>query len=106
MTQVEFWLAYYSGTPEAELISVENLELAELESLFSKYKAVSASQGKINGSAGSDEDVSISMLFSYTKSHKNKRIDMIIPIAAIALIALVLIEGGFQLALMLKPPVC
>jgi len=40
------------------------------------------------------------LLFSYTKSHKNKRIDMIIPIAAIALIALVLIEGGFQLALM------
>ena len=40
------------------------------------------------------------LLFSYTKSHKNKRIDIIIPIAAIALIALVLIEGGFQLALM------
>lgn len=41
------------------------------------------------------------LLFSYTKTHKNKLIDTIIPVAGIAFIALVLIEGGFQLALML-----
>lgn len=78
--EVEFWLAYYSGTPQAELISVENLELAELESLFSKYKAVTASQGKINGSAGSDEDVSISMLFSYTREGSNMIGDEVYPL--------------------------
>ena len=41
------------------------------------------------------------LLFSYTKTHKNKLIDTIIPVAGIAVIALVLIEGGFQLVLML-----
>lgn len=78
--EVEFWLAYYPGTPEAELISVENLQLAELESLFAKYKAVTATQSKINGSPGSDEDASISMLFSYTKECTNMIGDEVYPL--------------------------
>ncbi len=38
----------------------------------------------------------IMLLFSYTRTHKNKTLDSFIPIAGIALIALIYIEGGYQ----------
>ena len=37
------------------------------------------------------------LLFSYTRTHRNKRPDTLIPLAGIALIVLVYIEGGYQL---------
>ena len=40
------------------------------------------------------------LLFSYTRTHKNKILDTFIPFAGIALIALVYIEGGYQLLLL------
>lgn len=40
------------------------------------------------------------LLFSYTRTHKNKTLDMFIPCAGIALIALVYVEGGYQFLLM------
>ena len=40
--------------------------------------------------------VPLVLLFSYTKTHKNPKIDLFIPIGGIALIALVLLEGTFQ----------
>ena len=40
------------------------------------------------------------LLFSYTRTHKNKTLDMFIPFAGIALIALVYVEGGYQFLLM------
>ena len=36
------------------------------------------------------------LLFSYTKTHKNALVDTLIPVAGIALIALVLLEGCFE----------
>ena len=36
------------------------------------------------------------LLFDYTKTHKNKTMDLIIPAAGVALVALVYIEGFFQ----------
>ena len=36
------------------------------------------------------------LLFSYTRTHKNKTLDTFIPFAGIALIVLVYIEGGYQ----------
>ena len=39
----------------------------------------------------------IALLFSYTKTHQNKKIDTFIPIIAIALIAFVYLEGMFQI---------
>ena len=50
----------------------------------------------IGGSVGLILVIPLVMLFSYTKQHKNPKIDLIIPIAGVALIALVLIEGTFQ----------
>lgn len=38
------------------------------------------------------------MLYSYTRSHKNKTIDIAIPIASVALLALVYLEGIYQIA--------
>lgn len=38
----------------------------------------------------------IAMLFSYTKKHKNPKIDLFVPIAGISLIAIVYLEGMFQ----------
>ena len=40
------------------------------------------------------------LLFSYTRTHKNKTPDTFIPIAGVALIALIYIEGGYQLVQM------
>ena len=40
------------------------------------------------------------LLFSYTRTHKNKTLDTFIPFAGIALIVLVYIEGGYQFLLM------
>ena len=40
------------------------------------------------------------LLFSYTRTHKNKTVDTLIPFAGVALIALVYIEGGYQFLLM------
>ena len=40
------------------------------------------------------------LLFSYTRTHKNKAPDIFIPFAGIALIVLVYIEGGYQFLLM------
>ena len=40
--------------------------------------------------------IPIVFLFSYTKTHKNPKVDIIIPIAGLALIAVVLLEGFFQ----------
>lgn len=37
------------------------------------------------------------LLFSYTRTHKNKTLDTFIPIAGVALIALIYLEGGYQL---------
>ncbi len=40
--------------------------------------------------------IPVIMLFSYTKTHKNKMIDTIMPVAAIVVIVLVYIEGIYQ----------
>jgi len=40
--------------------------------------------------------VPLVLLFSYTKTHKNPKIDIFIPIGGIALIVLVILEGCFQ----------
>ena len=40
------------------------------------------------------------LLFSYTRTHKNKTLDTFIPFAGIALIVLVYIEGAYQFLLM------
>ena len=40
------------------------------------------------------------LLFSYTRTHKNKTLDTFIPIAGVALIALIYLEGGYQLVRM------
>ena len=40
------------------------------------------------------------LLFSYTRTHRNKTLDTLIPFAGVALIALVYIEGGYQFLLM------
>ena len=48
------------------------------------------------GAVGLILAVPVVMLFSYTKTHKNPKIDLIIPIAGVALIVLVLLEGIFQ----------
>ena len=37
------------------------------------------------------------LLFSYTRTHRNKTIDAFSPIAGVALIALIYLEGGYQL---------
>ena len=37
------------------------------------------------------------LLFSYTRTYKNKMLDTFIPFAGIILIALVYLEGGYQL---------
>ena len=41
--------------------------------------------------------VPIIMLFSYTKSHKNKMVDMMIPLAAVIVIMYVYFDGGFNM---------
>ena len=38
------------------------------------------------------------IFFDYTKSHENKMVDLIIPVAGVALVALLLIEGFFEVA--------
>lgn len=38
----------------------------------------------------------IMFLFSYTKTHKNKKIDLLIPLAGVAMIAVIYIEGIFS----------
>ena len=40
--------------------------------------------------------IPIIMLFSYTKTHKNKKIDTLMPVAAIGVMAIVYIEGIYQ----------
>ena len=40
------------------------------------------------------------LLFSYTRTHRNKTLDTLIPFAGVVLIALVYIEGGYQFLLM------
>ena len=44
------------------------------------------------------------LLFSYTRTHKNKLIDIFIPIAGIVLILLVYIQGGYQIIRILPLP--
>ena len=36
------------------------------------------------------------LLFSYTRTHKNKKIDTFLPIAAIGIMIIVVIEGGYH----------
>ncbi len=48
------------------------------------------------GSTGLILIIPLVLLFSYTKTHKNPKIDILIPIGGIALIAIVLLEGTFQ----------
>ena len=43
----------------------------------------------------------IMLLFSYTRTHKNKTLDLMIPVIGIALIVIAFIEAGYQFLLML-----
>lgn len=61
----------YPGTPEAELIAISGLKLSELRGeMFDKYKQV-AERNIINGSAGSYDEGSVSMLFTVSKQGTN-----------------------------------
>ena len=57
----------------------------------------------IGDSVGLVLAIPLVLLFSYTKQHKNPKIDLFIPIAGVALIALVLFEGTFQVITLNMP---
>ena len=77
--ELEFWIGNAGATPQAKLLSVEDISLKEDEEMFGKYKDKHASSDTINGSSGSYEDASISMLFSYVKEGSNMIGDVTYP---------------------------
>lgn len=50
----------------------------------------------IGGSMGLILVIPLVLLFSYTKTHKNPKVDLIIPVIGVALIIVVILEGSFQ----------
>lgn len=77
--ELEFWIGNAGGTPQAKLLSVEDISLKEDEEMFGKYKDKHVSSDTINGSAGSYEDANINMLFSYVKEGANMIGDVTYP---------------------------
>ena len=78
------YTAEYSHLPQTEIDLLISYRISVFESIG------------FGGATGLFLAIPIVMLFSYTKTHSNPKVDILIPIAGIALIAVVLLEGFFQ----------
>ena len=88
IARVEATYADYSKEVIATMISAE-LEVLESVGIGSATGLILAAP--------------LVLLFSYTKTHKNPKIDLFIPVGGIVLIALVLLEGSFQVVTLNMP---
>lgn len=78
---------------DAATMTEEEMQLAILHA---QYLLTAFLNAGIGGAVSLFVVAPLVMLFSYTKKHKNPKIDTLIPVAGIALIAVVYIEGIFQ----------
>ena len=80
---------------DAAFVATENMTQTEIESLLA-IRLDAWTDAGLGGSVPLIVVAPLALLFSYTKTHENKKIDMFIPIVGIALVLIVYIEGIFE----------
>ncbi len=79
-----------------DLVVLGRLDASDLPLALAESLAKVNSWG-FGGTAGMMDLIPIILLFSYTRTHKQKLIDAAIPVVSVIVIVLVYLDGGFQL---------